>query len=123
MFCARKLLNAASVSPIKVALSQSTQLVNGIKVELEINGSKGVFSNKENNVVVAEMIFSKTGRITTNYCHIQVSDAPRGIVACKKLVAESVNYDRKNNFKILPLCSFGKAVFNKTPEYAGVLQV
>jgi len=37
-------------------------------------------------------------------------------------VAAAVDYARTNGWKILPLCPFAKSVFDKTPEYADVLQ-
>lgn len=53
--------------------------------------------------------------------HTEVADALRGKNAGKQMVAAAVEHARKNNLKILPLCPFAKAVFNKTPDFQDVL--
>ncbi|MGB3116817.1 MAG: GNAT family N-acetyltransferase, partial [Ferruginibacter sp.] len=39
----------------------------------------------------------------------------------KKLVMQSVEYARKNNLKIIPLCPFAKKVFDRTESIRDVL--
>jgi predicted GNAT family acetyltransferase len=53
--------------------------------------------------------------------HTDVSDALRGKGAGKQLVSAAVDYARKNNIKILPLCPFAKSVFEKVKEFQDVL--
>ena len=53
--------------------------------------------------------------------HTEVSNAYGGRGLGKKLVFAVAEYARANNFKILPVCSFAKAVFDKTPEIQDVL--
>jgi len=50
-----------------------------------------------------------------------VSEALRGKSAGKQLVAAAVEYARANQLKIIPLCPFAKAVFDKTPTFQDVL--
>lgn len=85
------------------------------------HGSKGAFIIKENNERLAEMTYSKAGDKLIIIDHTEVSDVLRGKGAGKQLVQAAVEYARSNQLKILPLCPFAKAVFDKTPEFTDVL--
>lgn len=85
------------------------------------HGSKGAFIIKENNERLAEMTYSKAGDSLIIIDHTEVSDALRGKGAGKQLVTAAVDYARANQLKILPLCPFAKAVFDKNPEFSDVL--
>ncbi len=85
------------------------------------HGSKGAFIIKVNNERLAEMTYSKAGDSLIIIDHTEVSDALRGKGAGKQLVSAAVEYARANHLKILPLCPFAKAVFDKTPEFTDVL--
>ena len=85
------------------------------------HGSKGTFIIKENNQRLAEMTYSKAGDHLIIIDHTEVSDALRGKGAGKQLVNAAVNYAREKTIKILPLCPFAKAIFDKTPEFHEVL--
>lgn len=85
------------------------------------HGPKGAFIIKENNERLAEMTYSKAGDSLIIIDHTEVSDALRGKGAGKQLVTAAVDYARANQLKILPLCPFAKAVFDKTPEFSDVL--
>jgi predicted GNAT family acetyltransferase len=54
--------------------------------------------------------------------HTEVSDELKGKGAGKQLIAAVVEYVRKNNLKVLPLCTFAKSVFERVPEFQDVLQ-
>jgi len=85
------------------------------------HGSKGAFIIKENNQRLAEMTYSKAGDHLITVDHTEVSDALRGKGAGKQLVNAAVNYAGEKNIKILPLCPFAKAIFDKTPQFHEVL--
>lgn len=85
------------------------------------DSSKGAFLIEENNERLAEMTYSRTGDSLIIIDHTEVSDKLRGQGAGKKLVLAAVDYARKNNLKILPLCPFAKATFDRTPEIHDVL--
>jgi uncharacterized protein len=85
------------------------------------HGSKGAFIIKVNNERLAEMTYSKAGDKLIIIDHTDVSDALRGKGAGKQLVHAAVEYARANQIKIIPLCPFAKAVFDKTPEFKDVL--
>jgi uncharacterized protein len=84
------------------------------------NGSKGSFVMEVNNEKLAEMTYSKAGDKIIIIDHTDVSDKLRGQGAGKQLVMKAVEYARKTNIKILPLCPFARSVFDKTPEIADV---
>jgi len=92
--------------------------MNIIQIE---QGSKGAFVIKENNERLAEMTYSKAGEKLIIIDHTEVSDVLRGKGAGKQLVAAAVEFARKQSIKILPLCPFAKAIFDKTPEFKDVL--
>ncbi len=87
------------------------------------HGSKGAFVMKENNERLAEMTYSKAGDKLIIIDHTEVSDALRGKGAGKQLVSAAVEFARKQDLKILPLCPFAKAIFDKTPEFKAVLSI
>jgi len=53
--------------------------------------------------------------------HTEVHSAFEGHGVGKKLVLEAVDYARKKNVKIMPLCPFAKAVFERTEAFQDVL--
>jgi uncharacterized protein len=85
------------------------------------HGSKGAFLVEENNERLAEMTYSKAGDKLLIIDHTEVSDKLRGTGAGKKLVLAAVEFARKSDRKILPLCPFAKSVFDRTPEIHDVL--
>ena len=53
--------------------------------------------------------------------HTVVNPAYEGNGIGKRLVFAVVDYARDNQLKILPVCTFAKVVFDKTPEIQDVL--
>jgi predicted GNAT family acetyltransferase len=84
-------------------------------------GSKGTFVIKENNELMAEMTYSKAGDKLIIIDHTEVSDVLRGKGAGKQLIEAAVEFARKQGLKILPLCPFAQAIFEKTPAFKDVL--
>jgi uncharacterized protein len=85
------------------------------------HGSKGAFIIEEESERLGEMTYSKAGDRLIIIDHTDVSDKLRGQGAGKKMVLAAVDYARKNNLKILPLCPFAKATFDRTSEIQDVL--
>jgi len=83
--------------------------------------SKGAFFIEENNEMFVEMTYSRACDKLMIIDHNEVSDALRGKGAGKQLVSTALNFAREKKIKILPLCPFAKAVFDKTPELNDVL--
>lgn len=92
-----------------------------MQIQFDESASKGAFYIAENGSRLAEMTFSKAGDSMIIIDHTDVSDALRGKGAGKQLVSAAVDYARKNNIKILPLCPFAKSVFEKVKEFQDVL--
>ena len=84
-------------------------------------GSKGLFYIEVEGEKLAEMTYSKAGNSLIIIDHTEVSEKLKGQGAGKQLVQAAVSYAREHNIKILPLCPFAKAVFDKTPDYSDVL--
>jgi predicted GNAT family acetyltransferase len=53
--------------------------------------------------------------------HTEVSDELRGQNVGFQLVKTAVEYSRKHNIRIIPLCPFANSVFKKKPEFSDVL--
>jgi hypothetical protein len=89
-------------------------------VEHERSGHKGAFVWMQDGKRLARMTYSVAGtRVIID--HTEVDDVLRGKSAGAQLVRAAVEWARKENVKLLPLCPFARSVFEKTPEYADVL--
>ncbi len=74
----------------------------------------------KDQVELGEMTFVNSGSFYI-IDHTGVTDAARGLGVGKKLVAAFVEHARANNMKVLPLCPFAKAEFEKNETYGDVL--
>jgi predicted GNAT family acetyltransferase len=84
--------------------------------------TKGAFLAKDNDTVIGEMTYVWSNADTMIIDHTAVSPDYRGQGIGNKLVEKAVDYARKNNITILPLCSFARSVFANTPSYSDVLK-
>ena len=84
-------------------------------------GSKGLFYVGEEGAILAEMVYTMPCTEKMIIEHTEVSDELRGQNVGYQLVKTAVEYARKHNIKIIPLCPFANAVFKKKPEFADVL--
>ncbi|MEJ7692476.1 GNAT family N-acetyltransferase [Daejeonella sp.] len=85
------------------------------------NAHKGSFYIEENGALIAEMTYNIAGPGKMILEHTNVSDQSRGHGVGNLLADAAVSYSRDNNLKIIPLCSFERAIFNRTPAYDDVL--
>jgi hypothetical protein len=84
------------------------------------DGKKGKFYIEQNGTVLAEMTYVWAGnKIIID--HTEVSDTLAGKGIGKQLVHKAVEFAREKNLKIMPLCPFAKAVFDKVEAYNDVL--
>lgn len=89
-------------------------------IEHQRSGHKGAFVWVQDGKRLAEMTYTVAGtRVIID--HTDVDDVLRGKSAGAQLVRAAVEWARKENVKLLPLCPFARSVFEKTPEYADVL--
>ena len=91
-----------------------------MKIELLENPSGGEFVIQENGNRVGEMAYTNAGKDKIIIAHTFVEDKFRGENIGKDLVLAGVEFARERNIKVIPLCPFAKAEFEKRAEYADV---
>ncbi|MFC0605784.1 GNAT family N-acetyltransferase [Winogradskyella pulchriflava] len=82
--------------------------------------SKGRFYYLVDGVEKAHMTYTHAGANKIIIDHTEVDESLKGQGVGYKLVETAVDYARKNNLKIMPLCPFANAVFKKRSEYNDV---
>ncbi len=92
-----------------------------IIIEHEESASKGRFFIDEQEQTLAEMTYSVAGPDKIIIDHTEVSDALRGMRVGSKLFEAAIAYARESGKKIIPLCPFAKAQFDKSDEFKDVL--
>jgi uncharacterized protein len=85
--------------------------------------NKGLFFVERDGNILAEMTYTMSSPDKMIIEHTEVSDELRGQNVGYQLVHTAVDYARKQNIKIIPLCPFANSVFKKKTEYADVLYV
>jgi predicted GNAT family acetyltransferase len=91
------------------------------EIELEDHGSKGRYVLRGPGGAEAEMTFTKIGDQKIIIDHTLVPDAFRGQGAGLRLVTRAVEDARTAGKKIIPLCTFAAAQFQRHKEWADVL--
>lgn len=87
------------------------------------NSKDGIFYIEKDNVNIAEMTYSLPDENTMEIDHTEVDKKEQGNNLGEELVGAGVNFARETGMKIIPSCSFAKAVFErKGKEWADVLQ-
>ncbi|CAM3943669.1 GNAT family N-acetyltransferase [Flavobacterium sinopsychrotolerans] len=88
----------------------------------QINEIKnGYFRAVDNDIEAGRMTYTLAGTDKFIIDHTEVNPDFAGQSVGKKMVMDAVQYARKNNLKILPLCPFAKSVFDKTKEIQNLL--
>ena len=89
-------------------------------IEHEERGHRGAFFLTRDGKRLAQMTYTVAGsRIIID--HTEVDDVLRGTGTGKKLVAAAVEWARRADRRLLPLCPFARSVFDQVPEYRDVL--
>lgn len=89
-----------------------------MEILFQQDSTKGSFYiGGDGNEPLAELTFSMAGTDKMILDHTGVTDALRGKNAGAVMVAKAVEYARANNIRIIPLCPFARAQFDKHPEY------
>ena len=86
---------------------------NKMDIQHEESNTKGAFYIEKDGARIAEMTYSKNGDYRIIIDHTEVSDAHKGEGLGKTLVFHGVEYARKHNLKILPLCPYARVIFRK----------
>lgn len=82
---------------------------------------KGFFKAIENEQEAGRMTYSRAGEHRIIIDHTEVNTAFRGKSVGKRLLLETVDFARKNQLKILPLCPFAKRIFDRDAGISDVL--
>ncbi|WP_339123702.1 N-acetyltransferase [Fusobacterium nucleatum] len=69
------------------------------------NEGEGFFIYGENKEILARLEYKRNGNVL-DFEHTIVSDKLKGQGVAQKLLDEAVEYARKNNFKVLAVCSY-----------------
>lgn len=85
------------------------------------DGKKGKFYIEQDGEQLAEMTYVWAGDNKFIIDHTEVSDRLAGKGIGKQLLQKAVEFARANHVKIMPLCPFAKAVFDKVEAYNDVL--
>ena len=81
---------------------------------------KGSFTARDGDRRAGVATYSRLNASVVIMDHTEVDDAFKGKGVGKALVAREVAWAREQGQKIMPLCPFTKALFERTPAYADV---
>lgn len=91
-----------------------------MKITQEDFGSRGEFRAIEDGYKIGEMSYYWEDNNTLVINHTGVLAKYEGQGVGKQLVASAVEYARKNNKKIVPICQFAVAMFKRNPDFDDV---
>ena len=89
-------------------------------IRQEINEKGGSFDYEVEGKKLASMVYVRAGKQLI-IDHTEVDESLRGKGIGKKLQATLVDYVRANHLKVIPLCPFAKATFERMKEWQDVL--
>ncbi len=92
-----------------------------MKIEIIENARGGEFVIHEDGDRRAEMSYTHAGDGKITIDHTFVEKQFRGENIGKDLVQAGIEFARKKNLKIIPLCPFVQSEFEKNADYADVL--
>jgi predicted GNAT family acetyltransferase len=118
-----KIENATSkelIEQVGKCPSTALSIKKMVEIKKEDDGRKGKYIIFEDNIFAGEMTFTWAGNSKFIIDHTGIEESFKGKGFGKKLVMKAVELARKENVKILPLCPFAKAVFNKNKDLADI---
>lgn len=92
-----------------------------LEISLEDGPAKGRYVGRIEGLPDAQLTFSRSNPHLIIVDHTGVPDEMRGMGVGKALVERVVEDAREKNFKIIPLCPFARAMFERTPAWRDVL--
>ena len=93
-----------------------------MEIQLQEDETKGFAVATENGKTAGKMTYSIASSDFIIIDHTEVEPAFKGKGVGKELLYKIVEMAREKNLKILPLCPFANALFQKTPEIKDVLK-
>ena len=85
-------------------------------------GTRGTFDLGRGGKRVGFLSYSLAADGTMIVEYVEVDPSLRGKSMGVRLVAAAVDWARANGHRIVPLCSYARAVLERTPEYQDVLK-
>ena len=92
-----------------------------MEIQHHFDGRKGSFFVEEGARRFAEMVYVMAGPKKMIIEHTEVGESLKGQGIGVKLLEALVEYVRKEQIKVLPLCPFAKATFKKRLDLQDVL--
>lgn len=89
-------------------------------IVLEDDGSRGRYVMRADGAE-ALLTFARVGKTQLIIDHTEVPVALRGQGIGAKLVERAVEDARREGVKVVPMCPFARAQFERNPEWADVL--
>jgi uncharacterized protein len=89
--------------------------------EHQFDGHKGSFFIEKEGKRLAEMVYVMAGTKKMIIEHTEVDESLKGQGIGVKLLEALVEFVRKEEIKVIPLCPFAKATFKKRTDLQDVL--
>ena len=90
---------------------------------IKINqGSKSFYVGDSEAKPLAEMVFDSLSKDNIIIEHTFVSEELRGQKVARQLLQNLIDWARKENKKVVPLCPFAKEEMMRNNNYADILQ-
>lgn len=93
-----------------------------MEIQLQEDETKGFAVATENGKTAGKMTYSIASTDFIIIDHTEVEPTFKGKGVWKQLLYKIVEMAREKNLKILPLCPFANALFQKTPDIKDVLK-
>lgn len=93
----------------------------GLPIEHRRDGDHGEFVIERDGRRLGELLYVARGPGVVAVNHTEVDDSLRGSGAAKQLVEAVVTWARAENVKLVPRCSYVRAVLARTPAWQDVL--
>ena len=98
-------------------------MASDIRIELAEHNGKGRYQARVSDVdASAELTYSRVNEHLVIADHTGVPDALRGRGVGQALVERLISDAREQQFKIVPLCPYVKARYEKNPQWADVMK-
>jgi predicted GNAT family acetyltransferase len=92
-----------------------------MEIKHEFDGRKGLFFIEEGTMRLAEMVYVMAGPKKMIIEHTEVNGSLKGQGVGAKLLEALVEFVRKEEIKVIPLCPFAKATFKKRADLQDAL--
>jgi predicted GNAT family acetyltransferase len=92
-----------------------------MNIQHQSNGNRGSFFYGDASQPLAEMVYVMAGPKKMIIEHTEVDESLRGEGVGAKLLEALVDFVRKEEIKVVPLCPFASATFRKRDDLKDVL--